>query len=66
MPGGVLDACLQLRLFDDPPEVVRVSGCDLVVAPAAVIPEKRGLACLCTSSFQRAFLISSSKIAAVI
>ena len=71
MPGAVLDAVLELGLLDDPAQIVRIAGGDFVVALAAVLPEmklrvERGLADHCTSSLQRAFLISSSKIAAVI
>jgi hypothetical protein len=70
MPGAVLDACLQLRFLDDPPQVLGVAGGDLIKTPAAVLAEMK-LRVECgspdhwTRSLQRAFLISSSKIAAV-
>ena len=70
IPRAVLDAFLELRFLDDPPEVVGIARGDRVVAPAAVLSEMKlrvsaGSPDHCTSSLQRACLISSSKIAAV-
>jgi len=39
----MLDAFLELRFLDDPAEVVRISGDDLVVALAAILPDCCGL-----------------------
>jgi hypothetical protein len=65
----MLDAFLEFRLFYDPPQVLRIARSNRVVALASTCRNESACAgqapLTIASSFQRAFLMSSSKIAAV-